>query len=62
MKGASSTTNPGVKDTGLLIGVHGRREQVSVLSANATTDTNFVDAYIQEAIVTFLDHSSRAIY
>ena len=52
----------GVKDTGLLVGVHGNKEQVSALGANASTDANFVDAYIQEGIVTFLDHSSRAIY
>lgn len=52
----------GMKDTGLLIGVHGRREHVSLLSVNVTTDPNFVDAYFHEGVVTFLDHSSRAIY
>ena len=51
----------GVRDTGLLIGAYGQREQTHVLSRSGNPETQLIDAYIQEGVVSFLDHSSRGL-
>ncbi|OCB90859.1 cyclin-dependent protein kinase inhibitor [Sanghuangporus baumii] len=51
----------GLKDTGLLLGVYGEREQTALLSDPAEPDVIPVDAFHHEGIVSFLDHSSRGL-
>lgn len=52
----------GLKDTGLLLGVYGEREQTSLLTDPLDPDAIPVDAHFHEGVVSFLDHSSRGVY
>ena len=49
----------GVKDSGLLLGVYGRRAQTEALSKSTTPDAILVDAFYADGVMSFMDHSSR---
>jgi len=52
----------GVKDLGLLIGVYGQREQTLSLSKTMHSDATAIDAFFQDGVVSFLDHSARGLF
>ncbi|KAI5124795.1 hypothetical protein M0805_005429 [Coniferiporia weirii] len=52
----------GVKDIGLLLGVYGQPDQAVSLTKSTDTDATLVDAFIQDGVVRFLDHSSRGLF
>lgn len=52
----------GVKDMGILLGVYGHRAHTSSLTASTTPDANLVDAVFHDGLISFVDHSSRALY
>ena len=49
----------GVKDMGLLLGVHGQLEQTSTLNKSPNMDATLADALLRDGVVSFLDHSTR---
>lgn len=60
----------GVKDNGLLIGAHGSQQE-QIMNSDAGSSTNGtvpieatvagVDAFLQDGVVTFLDHVARGL-
>lgn len=47
---------------GILLGVYGHRAHTSSLTASTTPDANLVDAVFHDGLISFVDHSSRALY